>query len=63
MNAVRATGLALLLASLLSAARADWRIDAESSLLYDNNLSNSDRATDKEDDFAWQSDLEIGNAF
>ena len=63
VNAVRATGLALLLASLLSTARADWRIDAESSFLYDNNLSNSDRATDKEDDFAWQSDLEIGDAF
>ncbi len=46
-----------------SAARADWRVDAETGALYDSNLSNSDRASDEKDDWAWQSNLRVGNGF
>lgn len=63
VKAVRRTGLAVLLAMALSAARADWRVDAETGALYDSNLSNSDRASDVKDDWAWQSNLRVGNAF
>ena len=63
VKAVGTTGLAVLLAMLASAARADWRIDAETGALYDSNLSNSDRASDVQDDWAWQSNLRVGNAF
>lgn len=61
-RAGRATGLALVFALLVSTARADWRIEAETGALYESNLSNSDRAADAKDDFAWQSALQIGNA-
>ncbi len=57
------TGLAVLLAMVASAARADWRVDAETGALYDSNLSNSDRASDAKDDWAWESNLGVGNAF
>ena len=63
VKAVRRTGLAVLLAMALSAARADWRVDAETGAFYDSNLSNSDRASDVKDDWAWQSNLRVGNAF
>jgi len=63
LKAVRRTGLAVLLAMALSAARADWRVDAETGAFYDSNLSNSDRASDVKDDWAWQSNLRVGNAF
>lgn len=54
--------VALCCALLVSTACADWRIEAETGALYDSNLSNSDRAADAKDDFAWQSALQIGNA-
>ncbi|MGB8342211.1 MAG: hypothetical protein WCE51_11530 [Chthoniobacterales bacterium] len=57
------TGLAVLLAMVASAARADRRVDAETGALYDSNLSNSDRASDEKDDWAWQSNLRVGNGF
>jgi len=63
MTAIRATWLIPLLAMMLSAARADWRIDADTGALYESNLSNSDRAADEKDDFAWQSNLQLGNGF
>ena len=63
VKTLRRTGLAVLLATALSAARADWHVDAETGTLYDSNLSNSDRASDEKDDWAWQSNLEVGNAF
>jgi hypothetical protein len=56
-------GLAVLFATALSAARADWRVDVETGALYDSNLSNSDRASDVKDDWAWQSNLRVGNGF
>ena len=63
VKVVRTIGLAVLLAIALSAARADWRVDAETGAFYDSNLSNSDRASDVKDDWAWQSNLRVGNAF
>jgi hypothetical protein len=64
VKALRRTGLAVLLVAVgLSTARADWRVDAETGTLYDSNLSNSDRASDVKDDWAWQSNLRVGNAF
>lgn len=55
--------MAVLFATALSAARADWRVDAETGALYDSNLSNSDRASDVKDDWAWQSNLRVSNGF
>ena len=55
-------GIAIL--SLLSSfARAEWRIDAETGVVYNSNLSNSDRSSDVRDDWAWRSDIRAGNAF
>ena len=53
----------LLLATNLGLARAEWRFDAETGALYNSNLSNSDRASDVRDDWAWVSNARIGNAF
>ena len=63
VKAMGTTGLAVLLAMVASAARADRRVDAETGALYDSNLSNSDRASDEKDDWAWQSNLRVGNGF
>ncbi|MEO8440842.1 MAG: hypothetical protein ABI540_11565 [Spartobacteria bacterium] len=60
---VRTTLLVLTLCVVGNVARADWRTDAETGVLYNSNLSNSDRASDEKDDFAWQSDLQLGNGF
>lgn len=57
----RKVALILLLTMSVMAARADWRVEAETGLLYDSNLSNSDRATDERDDVAWQSRARLGN--
>jgi hypothetical protein len=59
----RVVGLVVLFATALSAARADWRVDAETGAFYDSNLSNSDRASDVKDDWAWQSNLRVANGF
>jgi hypothetical protein len=40
-------------------ARGDWRFDADSGVVYNNNLSNSDR--DFERDYAWDSNLRAAN--
>jgi len=63
LTAIRTTWLILLLAITLSAARADWRLEAETGALYESNLSNSDRGADEKNDFAWQSNLKAGNGF
>ena len=62
-GSAKVIGLAVLLAMVSSAARADWRVDAETGALYDSNLSNSDRASDVKDDWAWQSNLRVGDGF
>lgn len=48
---------------ILSPARADWRFDAETGGLSYSNLSNSDHASDEKEDWAWKSDVSIGNGF
>lgn len=58
---MRTAVLVLILALAVHAARADWRVEAETGLLYDTNLSNSDRAADEKDDVAWQSKVRLGN--
>ena len=63
LGIVKTSGLVVLLAMALSAARADWRVEAETGALYDSNLSNSDRTSDVKDDLAWQSNLQVGNGF
>jgi Outer membrane protein beta-barrel domain len=47
----------------LGAARADWLFDGSSGVVYESNLSNSDRDEDVKDDWAWKSDLRISNGF
>ncbi len=57
----RTVVLVVLLTMTVNAARADWRVEAETGLLYESNLSNSDRASDEKDDVAWQSKVRLGN--
>ena len=47
----------------LSCVRADWRFDAETGVFYDSNLSNSDRASDEKDDWAWKSKVRAADGF
>ena len=63
MKTARVTLLSVLLAMTLNFARAEWRLDTETGGFYDSNLSNSDRASDREYDLAWKTDLRIGNGF
>src|SRR6266850_5363728 len=51
----------VLLILFSSFARAEWRIEAETGVVYDSNLSNSDRSADVRDDWAWKSDITAGN--
>jgi hypothetical protein len=51
---IKSVGLSVLLLLGCDFARADWRFDAETGVLYNSNLSNSDRESDEEDDFAWK---------
>jgi hypothetical protein len=51
-----------LLMLLSSFARAEWRFEGETGVVYDSNLSNSDRSADVRDDCAWRSDISAGNA-
>jgi hypothetical protein len=57
------TVLTLLFTMILGLARAEWRFEAQSAALYNSNLSNSDRAADVEEDWAWRTDVRVGNAF
>jgi hypothetical protein len=59
----RLTVLYLLLAMTLGLARADWRFDAETGAVYNSNLSNSDRASDEEADWAWRSEVSAADGF
>src|SRR5438034_8815073 len=51
----------VLLILFSSFARAEWRIEAETGVVYNSNLSNSDRSADVRDDWAWRSDIGAGN--
>ncbi|HEY4283198.1 MAG TPA: hypothetical protein VGM62_09040 [Chthoniobacterales bacterium] len=52
----------VLLILLSSFARAQWRFEGETGMLYNSNLSNSDRSADVRDDWAWSSDVRAANA-
>ena len=52
----------VLLILLSSFARAEWRFAGETGVVYNSNLSNSDRSADVRDDWAWSSDISAGNA-
>jgi len=52
----------VLLILFSSFARAEWRIEAETGVIYNSNLSNSDRSADVRDDWAWRSDISAGNS-
>ncbi|HEX3602198.1 MAG TPA: hypothetical protein VGM65_00715 [Candidatus Udaeobacter sp.] len=53
----------VLLILLSSFARAEWRFEGETGVVYNSNLSNSDRSADVRDDWAWNSDISASNAF
>ena len=55
--------LSAMLTIIVSLARADWSFDAETSIFHDSNLSNSERSSDQEADFAWKSAVRAGNGF
>jgi hypothetical protein len=61
MKIARSTIAGALLTMTLSVAQAEWRFDAETAGLYNSNLSNSDRSADEKDDWAWKTDVRIGN--
>ena len=63
MKAAQIIGVALLTMAATASVRADWRIDAETGVLYNSNLSNSDRDSDVKDAWDWRSHLRIGNGF
>jgi hypothetical protein len=52
----------VLLIFFSSFARAEWRFAGETGVVYDSNLSNSDRSADVRDDWAWSSDISAGNS-
>ena len=47
---------------LSSFAGAEWRFEGETGVVYNSNLSNSDRSADVRDDWAWRSDISAGNS-
>lgn len=51
----------VLLILFSSFARAEWRFEGETGVVYDSNLSNSDRSADVRDDWAWSSDISAAN--
>src|SRR6267142_1998423 len=57
----RMTLTILLLILFSSFARAEWRIEAETGVVYNSNLSNSDRSADVRDDWAWRGDISAAN--
>lgn len=65
-NTLRATTflfLGLWLAIPVRLAQADWRLEAETGGQYESNLSNSDRASDVKDDWAWNAQARIANGW
>ena len=54
---------AAFLALLSNIVRAEWRLEANTGFVYDSNLSNSDRAADVRDDWAWRNDVTAGGGW
>jgi len=63
MNRPKSAFLALLFVIASPCAQADWRLEAETGALYQSNLSNSDRASDVRDDWAWTTAARVSNGF
>jgi hypothetical protein len=51
--------LGIFLAATVSVARAEWRLDAETGVVYDSNLSKSDRESDQQADVAWRTNISL----
>jgi hypothetical protein len=60
-TAEKIASLTIFSSLIFSSARADWRFDAETGAFYNSNLSNSDRAADEENDWAWKSEVRAAN--
>jgi hypothetical protein len=61
MSVANLAVLSLLLVSASAVAtQAEWHFDAESGAVYLSNLSNSDRANEREDDWAWKTAVRVG---
>src|SRR5436190_16777895 len=56
------TRIALVFLMLVaSTVHAEWGFEAETGIVYDSNLSNSDRSADVRDGWAWRSDVSVNN--
>jgi hypothetical protein len=53
----------LLLGISGNSARADWRLEGETGVEYQSNLSNSDRADEEKEDWAWLSHAMVANGW
>jgi predicted porin len=53
----------LFVAVIVPSLRADWRLDGGTGINYESNLSNSDRASDVQDDFSWETGVQLANGF
>lgn len=61
MRRTRLWFLVWVLFALIPGARGDWRIEGETGVVYQSNLSNSDREADVKDDWAWTADARVAN--
>jgi hypothetical protein len=61
MKRVRSALLGLVFMTASSSTYADWRLGAETGALYESNLSNSDRASDVQSDWAWEGEAHASN--
>jgi hypothetical protein len=55
--------LSVLFTMIPCLVHGEWHFEGATGALYDSNLSNSDRAADVKEDWAWSTDVSIGNAF
>lgn len=60
---VRFIALAASFGMTFGVVRADWRFEADTSAVYDSNLSNSERESDIKDDWSWHSNVRVTNGF
>lgn len=61
MKRVGSALLGLVFITATPLAYADWRFGAETGALYESNLSNSDRESDMQSDWAWESAARASN--
>ena len=63
MKTARALWLGLLLVIPAGFAHADWRLEGETGGEYESNLSNSDRANEEKEDWAWLTHALVANGW